>query len=188
MRPQTPGAAEATENGALPTSATSTAGAAGSEPLPPPVPDSDSSLISCNATFTSPMCWNRRSGSLRRQRKIDLLQIAGHVGNDFDWRLRLRPHDGGQRVRRRRARKGTHASHHLVQHRAEAEDVAARIHLPAGGLLRRHVRRRCPAIVPGTLSAHIRCVRQLRFLRRRRVQSVWPGRSRAPSPRRPRRP
>lgn len=34
------------------------------------LPESDSSFSSSSAIFTSPMCWNRRPASLRRQRAM----------------------------------------------------------------------------------------------------------------------
>ena len=49
------------------------------------VPDSESSLISCSATFTSSMCWKRRCGSFRRHRRITFSRSLGKIANDRDW-------------------------------------------------------------------------------------------------------
>jgi hypothetical protein len=54
-------------------------------------------------------------------------------------RLRLALDDGRQRLRRSRPREGPLPGHHLVKDGAERELVGARVHGPAGGLLRRHV-------------------------------------------------
>ena len=58
-------------------------------------PDSDSSLMSSSATFTSSMCWNRRCGSLRRHRRITFSRSLGTVGDDgagTSWVARESPH------------------------------------------------------------------------------------------------
>ena len=112
--------------------------------------ESDSSLISWSSTFTS-----GRAETVDPGPSGGTAESASPVhaaGRQIAWavsaaRGRPRPAFGG-RLRPRTP----DAGHHLVEHRAKAEDVAAGIDLPAGGLLRRHVRGG-PAIVPGTLRA-----------------------------------
>ena len=152
-------------------------------------PDSESSLISCSATFTSSMCWKRRSRIFAQAPQNDFSRSLWIAGTTALRRLRLRAEHGAQRVGRGRPGKRARPRHHLVEHRAEAEDVAPRIHRPAGGLLRRHVGGGARQSSPARSAPHPLCASVPRPPRPcRRLHSAWPGRSRAPSPRRPRRP
>ena len=93
----------------------------------------------------------------------DLLQVTWHVRNDVGRRLRVRAQNGAERVRNGRARERAGAGDHLVQHGAEAEDVASCIYLPAGGLLGRHVRGGSGNRA-WRAKRQIRCVSQFRFV------------------------
>ena len=90
-------------------------------------PESDSSFSSCSSTFTSAMCWKRRPGSLRRQCRIDPLQLLRHVGHELARRLGLLLQQSRQHLGRRATPERPPARHHLVEHRPEGEDVAARV-------------------------------------------------------------
>ena len=106
------------------------------------MPESDSSLISCSSRLTSRIVWYRRSGSLRRHRRIRRSSSRGSAGHGHTRRLGLRLNDGGKRIGDGRAPERPRTRGHLVEHRPEAEDVASRIDLAAAGLLGRHVRGR----------------------------------------------
>jgi len=69
------------------------------------------------------------------------LEVAMNVRDDGAGRRGLRADHGTERFGRGRPRERARSRYHLVEHRAEAEDVAPRVYLAAGGLLRRHVSR-----------------------------------------------
>jgi len=102
-------------------------------------PESDSSFTSSSATFRSSMCWKRRSGFLRRHRAmilssscgISLRSVLAAPALPSGWRRESR----ACWRRERRAARGQH----FVEHGAERENVAARIHRLALRLLGRHV-------------------------------------------------
>src|ERR1035438_9150978 len=104
------------------------------------LPDADSSRSSSSASFTSAMFWLRRFTSLRRQRAISRSTSGGVVeeislagGGSFST-------TDGQRGDFRLAAERVLPSNHLVEHRAEREDIATRIERFAFDLFRRQVR------------------------------------------------
>ena len=72
----------------------------------------------------------------------DPFELARQGRDGLTWRLRCGRQHGGQRRRRRIAAERPRARRHLVEQRAEAEDVGPRIDRFAFGLLGRHVGRR----------------------------------------------
>ena len=80
--------------------------------------------------------------ALRRHRRNGPLHVGVSSRAPTGWRRRFVVEDLGERRDRRLAGERTLARDHLVEHRAKAEDVGARVIFPAVGLLRRHVRGR----------------------------------------------
>ena len=78
-----------------------------------------------------------------------------------------------------RALEGPPAREHLVEHGAEGEDVGARVHRAALGLLRRHVGGGAED-APGGCAAGELSVGATRVGRGALGRRAWPGRSRAP--------
>ena len=115
------------------TAATVSAGAG----MPASLPESDSSFSSSRATFTSSMCWNAPLRVLPQAAGDDPLAVPGGTSAPA---AAPAPCAGSPPASRSRVPlERPPPGHHLVQHRAEAEDVRAGIHLLPLGLLRRHV-------------------------------------------------
>jgi len=75
-------------------------------------------------------------GFLAKTSQDDPLQFLRHVGHESARRLRLVLQERGEHLGCRAAPEWPPARHHLVQHGPEGEDVAARVHDSARGLLR----------------------------------------------------
>ena len=84
-------------------------------------PESDSSLMSCSAIFTSSDVLEASLRILPEAPQDHLLEVAGNRRDDGARRLGLRANHGTQRVGGGRARKRARPGHHLVEHRAEAK-------------------------------------------------------------------
>ncbi len=69
-------------------------------------------------------------------------QVARQIGPDLGRGQRIVLEQGREQLDGVRALKWSSSGGHLVEHHAEGEDVGTRIHVPAAGLLGRHVVRR----------------------------------------------
>ena len=106
------------------------------------------SAIHCSCSFTSCAVWKRSSGSLARQVSTTRSSAGGVIGCDARDRRRLVVHDRADEARLALAVERLLAGRHLVEHRAEREEVAARVRLAALELLGRHVLERAEDRAP----------------------------------------
>ena len=121
------------------------------------LPESDSSLISSRVDPHVRHRLEALCGVLPQTSQDRPLEIVRQRWHERGRWRRLTLHHGRQRLGRCLPAEGPLAGGHLVQHRAEAEDVRARIHGLARRLFRRHVGQRAHPL-PGIRQVLDQCV------------------------------